>query len=333
MPSPRLLRSADIWTASVMGGLPKAGIDLSRQTFLIVLGDCIIGLAAYLMAFSLRSILSFPFTGELIPSERLLQVKHCWWLLLILQPVLLFFLDTYHEIRLKPLREFALLIAGATGIQVVVLAAVSLFTEDLTFPRTIFPVFWVLDFTGVLGWRSLIKRSASKCCRRALIVGSGPLAEHLMSELRRAPEIGLQVVGIVSDHLEKGRFVGPYEVLGSREEIIGLIGRHQIEDVILIPEEASWKDRLIESISNLEGSQARISIVPSIYETLIGRTEHFNIHDIPLIKLVGNPSDPVGVFSRRLRDVGLALIFIILLFGMSDTFFKVSNHISVMKSA
>ena len=313
MPSPRLLRSADIWTASVMGGLAKAGIDLSRQTFLIVLGDCIIGLAAYLMAFSLRSILSFPFTGELIPSERLLQVKHCWWLLLILQPVLLFFLDTYHEIRLKPLREFALLIAGATGIQVVVLAAVSLFTEDLTFPRTIFPVFWVLDFTGVLGWRSLIKRSASKCCRRALIVGSGPLAEHLMSELRRAPEIGLQVVGIVSDHLEKGRFVGPYEVLGSREEIIGLIGRHQIEDVILIPEEASWKDRLIESISNLEGSQARISIVPSIYETLIGRTEHFNIHDIPLIKLVGNPSDPVGVFSRRLRDVGLALIFIILL--------------------
>jgi len=88
------------------------------------------------------------------------------------------------------------LVAGATGIQVLVLAAVSFFTEDLTFPRTIFPIFWVLDFAGVLGWRSLIKLSASKCCRRALIVGSGPLAERLMSELRRAPEIGLRWWGL-----------------------------------------------------------------------------------------------------------------------------------------
>jgi exopolysaccharide biosynthesis polyprenyl glycosylphosphotransferase len=146
-----------------------------------------------------------------------------------------------------------------------------------------------------------------------LIVGGGPLAEHLMAELKRAPEIGFQVVGIVSDHLKKGQFVGPYEVLGNRDEIVSLMSLRQAEEIIVIPEEASWKDRLIDSISRLEGSQVRISIVPSIYEILIGRIEHFNIRDIPLIEVVRNPNDPVGVFSRGLRDI-IGAVFLIMLF-------------------
>jgi len=306
-------RAIEDSTALVANRLARAGIDLSRYLFLVVLGDCIIGIAAYLMAFSLRAILPIPFTHELMPSERLLQVKHYWWLLLGLQPTLLFFLDAYHEIRVKRLREFALPVGSAIGILVLILVSVYFFTGNLTFPRTIFPIFWLLDSAGVIGWRSLVKHSVRSTRRRALIVGCGSLAEHLMTELRRAPEIGLQVVGIVSDHHEKGQFVGPYEVLGSREEIASLMRSHQIEEVILTPEEASWKDRLIDSISRLEGSQARISIVPSVYEILIGRIEHFNIRDIPLIEVVGNPNDPVGAFTRRLRDIVFALFFIILL--------------------
>jgi len=300
-------------TALAASRLARAGIDLSRHLLLVVLGDCAIGLAAYLVAFSLRSVLPIPFTNELMPSERLLQVKHYWWLLLGLQPTLLFFLDCYHEIRVKRIREFILPVASATGIQVLILVAVYFFTGNLTFPRTIFPIYWVLNSAAIVGWRSVIKHSAHSDQRRALIVGGGPLAEHLMAELTRGPEIGLKVVGIVSDHLEKGQFVGPYEVLGGREEIPNLMHLHQVDEVILTPEEASWKDRLVDSISRFEGSQARISIVPSLYEILIGRIQHFNIRDIPLIEVVRNPTDPVSAFSRRLRDIFFGTILTILL--------------------
>ncbi len=291
----------------------RGGLDLSRHLSIIVLVDCLLGVAAYLVAFSLRAFLPLPFTHELMPSERLLQVKHYWWLLLALQPMLLFFFNTYHEIRFKRFREFVLSVGCAAGIQVLILVSVYFFTKNLTFPRTIFPIFWILNTSGIVLWRSVIKYTADKCPRRALIVGDGPLAEQLMAELGRAPEIGLKVVGIVSDHLEKGQFVGPYEVLGNRDEVVDLMRSHQVEEIIVTPEETSWKDRLVDSISRLEDAQARISIIPSVYEILIGRIKHFNIRDIPLIEVVRNPNDPVGSFSRGLRDYVFALCFAMLL--------------------
>jgi exopolysaccharide biosynthesis polyprenyl glycosylphosphotransferase len=291
----------------------EAVFDLSRRLSLIILVDCVIGLGAYLAAFSLRSFLPIPFTHELMPSERLLQVKHYWWLIVACQPLLLFFLDTYHEIRIKRVREFILPVAGATGIQVLALVAVYFFTENLTFPRTVFPLYWFINSAGVVGWRWLLKRGGRGSRRRALIVGGGPLAEHLLAELQRSPEIGLQVVGIVSDQVATGQFIGPYEVLGRREEIAELMRLHQVREVILTPEEATWKDRLVDAISHFEDLQARVSIVPSIYEILIGRIRHFNIRDIPLIEVVAQPYDPVGAFSRRLRDILFAVIFVILL--------------------
>lgn len=300
-------------TSQVAGRLASAGIDLSRHLLLVVLGDVCIGLAAYVIAFYLRSTLPLPFTHELMPTERLVQVKHYWWLLLGLQPTMLFFMDSYHEIRIKRLREFVLPVASASGIQVLVLVAVYFFTGNLTFPRSIFPIYWIVNSAAIICWRSVIKYGSQRELRRALIVGGGPLAEQLMTELSRSPEIGLRVVGIVSDHLEKGLFVGPYEVLGGRGEIPQLMRRHRVEEVILTPEEASWKDRLIDSISKLEGSRARISIVPSLYEILIGRIQHFNIRDIPLIEVVRNPTDPVSAFARRLRDIFLGAILAILL--------------------
>ena len=292
----------------------RSRIDLSRHIELVVLGDLVLGLATYLLAFSVRAWLPFPFTQALMPQERLFQVRHYWWAVLGLQPVLLFFLDTYHDIQRKRARELVVAAGTAIGLEVLILVAVYFFTANLTFPGSIFPLYWVLDTIAVAGWRLVVKRSASAHKRRALVVGSGPLAAQLLRELERAPEIGLEVVGIATDQALPGELVGSCEVLGSRDQVAEILDRHGIEDVILTPEESSWKDRLVDSISRLEGSRARISIVPSIYELLIGRVKHFNVRDIPLIEVAANPSDPVTAFSRRSRDLlfgslfGLALL-------------------------
>ena len=43
----------------------RAELDLSRHLFLVVLGDCLLGLAAYVVAFLARSWVPIPFTDEL----------------------------------------------------------------------------------------------------------------------------------------------------------------------------------------------------------------------------------------------------------------------------
>ena len=293
--------------------IARTELDLSRHLFLVVLGDCLLGLAAYIVAFLARSWVPIPFTDELLPSERFLQVRHYWWLILGLQPALLFLLDTYHEIRLKSLREFIQSVAAASAIQVLILISVYFFTANLTFPRTIFPIYWLLNLAGVVAWRLAVKRTSSRRKRRALIVGTGPLAEQLISEIERTPEIGIEVAGIVSDKVSKGDYIDRYQVLGRNEDVPDLIRLHGIEQIILTPEETTWRDRLVHSISRLGGSHVTVSIVPSVYEILIGRIKHFNIRDIPLIEVVDKPNDPVAAFLRRSRDLVLSVLFIVIL--------------------
>jgi exopolysaccharide biosynthesis polyprenyl glycosylphosphotransferase len=291
----------------------RAGVDLTLHVELVVLGDLVAGLAAYLLAFSLRAWLPNPFTQALMPQERFFQIRHYWWLVLALQPILLFFFDTYHDIRVKRAREFVVSAGAATAVAVLVLVSVYFFSGNLTFPRTVFPLYWVLNTAVVSAWRVIVQRSASRRKRRALVVGSGPLATQLLAELTRAPEIGLEVVGIATDSAQVGETVGSCRVLGRRDQVAELLDRHGLDEVILTPEESSWKDHLVDSISRLEGSRAHIRIVPSIYELLIGRIKHFNVRDIPLIEVVTNPNDPVTEFSRRVRDLVLGLFFMILL--------------------
>src|SRR5262249_16439178 len=112
-------------------------------------------------------------------------------------------------------------------------------------------------------------------------------------------------VGIVSDKIPKGQAVNDCTVLGDRSSIPLLIQEHGIDEVILTPE-SSWKDDLVHSISSLESaSRVRISIVPSVYEILIGRIQHLSFHDIPLIEVIRDPNDPVASFLKRGRDLML----------------------------
>ena len=287
-----------------------AAIDLSAHPTLVAALDCAIAIASYCFAFWVRSWLNLPFTRELMPSERFFQLQHFWLPILFLQSAFMFIFDTYHDIRRKRLREFIRPVVAASGLQVLFLIAAYFYTENLTFPRSVFPLYWLINSLGVLSVRWLVK-PANQLKRRVLIVGSGNVTCQLLDELERSPEFGIDIVGIISDKIPKGQLLGAYKVLGNRSTIPNVIQEHAVGEVILTPE-SSWKDRLIESITSLDAScHVRISVVPSVYEILIGRIRHFNFHDIPLMEVIRGPNDPVASFLRRMRDITFSVITII----------------------
>src|SRR5215813_2291798 len=74
-----------------------APINLSAYPWLVAAIDCGLAFASYCLAFWIRSVLPLPFTTEILPSERFFEVRHFWFVIVALQPVLMFVFDTYHE--------------------------------------------------------------------------------------------------------------------------------------------------------------------------------------------------------------------------------------------
>src|SRR5207244_9560046 len=81
--------------------------------------------------------------------------------------------------------------------------------------------------------------------------------------------------------------------------------RYEVDEVIIASAHV-WQDELLDALSHAEGARARICVVPSPYEILIGRTEHLRLHDIPLIEVIREPLAGGASAVKHAFDAGLA---------------------------
>src|SRR5881628_2245856 len=123
--------------------------------------------------------------------------------------------------------------------------------------------------------------------------------------------LGMDIVGAVSGDGTGPAALGDVPRLGPREELAALCERHDVDEVI-IASEHSWQDRLLDSLSRLQGPRARVCVVPSPYEILIGRPEHLRLHDIPLIEVIRDPESGGASATKRLFDLVLAVALAVL---------------------
>jgi len=278
---------------------------------LLVQGDLLAACLAYLLAFLLRAAVPFPLTRGYLPALRFAEVHHHWIAMLGAQAGVLYFLGLYEPRALSNARAQAGPIAAAAGLQALVLIAVYFFAQDLVFPRSIFVVFAGLNaallFLWRLGSRSLMGAYPR---RRVLVVGTNAAAAEVIDTIRVQHWLAMDIVGAVSADGTASPAPRGVPVLGGREELPALCARHDVDEVI-IASEHSWQDRLLDSLSRLEGPRARVCVVPSPYEILIGRPEHLRLHDIPLIEVIREPAAGGASAAKRLFDVVLALVLLV----------------------
>jgi exopolysaccharide biosynthesis polyprenyl glycosylphosphotransferase len=276
-------------------------------------GDALAAWAGYLLAFWLRERVPLPLTQAYLPAVRFYEVQHHWPELVAAQIGVLYFLGLYEMRALTRPREALGALAAAPVFQSLILIAVYFFRQDLMFPRSIFVVFAPLNAVLLAMWR-LGSRSlfGSFPRRRVLVVGTNATAGEVIETLRVQRWLGMDIVGTVSADGAPAEGTEPagVPVLGTREELPELCERHDVDEVI-IASDLSWQDQLLDSLSRWEGPRARICVVPSPYEILIGRPEHLRLHDIPLIELIGDPSLGGAGVAKRLFDLALALVLLI----------------------
>ncbi len=273
-------------------------------------GDVAIAALCLYGAFLLRTRMALPGTEGLLPLSK---VRYSFVNVLLVVCAQAFFLSLFGLYRARErFREpLARLLVPALFFELFALSAVYFlaFAQAYLFPRSVLVVYILLDAVALGIWRMLLDRLFPQPRRRAVIVGTGKAASLIADTIRRHPWTGVEVVGLIG---AAGGGRADLPVLGPVEGLIEISEREKIDEVIVTPEESSWKDRISERVPR--DWQTDLLVWPSPFETMIGRLRFRIVGDLPLLEARTRPLEGIGAALKRAFDVivsaGLLVAFL-----------------------
>ncbi|HKK52390.1 MAG TPA: hypothetical protein VKA74_12420, partial [Myxococcota bacterium] len=183
---------------------------------LLVVADATLVSLAWLAAYAIR------FHGGIPAPLGVPPFADYAYALAVILPIFVLLLRSHglYEARRmdSPLGE-ASAVLRATGLAILILAALSFFSRSYFYSRLTLGLFAVLTPTVLIAFRSSIRFGLARLRRRGfnrrfvLLVGSGPLAETVAQRIRKRPDSGLQLIGVVADGVLGGE-VGGAPVIG-----------------------------------------------------------------------------------------------------------------------
>lgn len=148
--------------------------------------------------------------------------------------------------------------------------------------------------------------------RHALIIGEGPAVETLIWKLKRFPEIGIAVQGVVGPPDTTVREIHGVPVLGFFAQLTEIL-KQKKPDQVLISLPRRHANELDQILKLLKDETSDIQLVPDIhdYVTLGCAVEDFD--GLPIVRLNDSPLDGLGSIIKRITDFlfvsfGLVLI-------------------------
>jgi len=189
--------------------------------------------------------------------------------------------------------------------------AISVSTVFLLFLRLAFPAHMsirppysitflncFLAVGGLLGvrllWRIIVDGNGALAAavrggrvRRALLVGAGSTGNLVAKELRRLTGSRLTVVGFLDDDPAKqGAKIQGYAVLGRVGDLVEVIRRHAVEEVIVSMARAP-RDVVRKVVRLCEQAHVSARIVPGYYELIEGSLTASKIRNVDVADLLG----------------------------------------------
>jgi exopolysaccharide biosynthesis polyprenyl glycosylphosphotransferase len=141
---------------------------------------------------------------------------------------------------------------------------------------------------------------SGKLRQRALILGSGEVAERLVQRLRSHPELGLDAVGFIDDGLS-----GPGELdlprLGTLDSLADLIEFGRV-DRVMIAFTRAGHEQLLDCVRICRDARVSVDVVPRLFDCLDGaRTGQ--VGGMPLMSIQVPSFSPLSRASKRALDI------------------------------
>jgi Undecaprenyl-phosphate glucose phosphotransferase len=197
-------------------------------------------------------------------------------------------------------------VAKVSTLGVLVLIAIMTFVFRQTeYSRVVIVYFWALSIVVLSLWRATFReglrvaRRHGLNRRRAVVVGGGSPVAEIVTALRRRPDVGIQVLGLVGEMTED---LAALPWLGKFEEVRAVLDRHEV-DLVFVALPHTEYGRLGGILREIGDDPVTIHLIPDVYglATLRGGIEEFE--GVPLIHLRESPLHGWNLVLKRMTDL------------------------------
>jgi Undecaprenyl-phosphate glucose phosphotransferase len=219
--------------------------------------------------------------------------------------------DLYRPRRLGSYLSEWIDIAKASTLGVLVLVAVMTFVfRRYEYSRVVIVYFWALSIgaaslaRGVFREGLRVARRHGYNLRHAVVAGGGEPATEVLAMLRRRPDVGISVLGLVGDKQERVRAGVPW--LGVFEDLRSVLDRFPV-DLVIVALPYAESVRLPEILAQIGDDPVTIHVVPDVVglASLRGGIEEFE--GLPFIHLRESPLYGWNRLLKRAFDLGVGL--------------------------
>lgn len=302
------------------------------KMFLMMIGDISIVIVAYRLSFFLRAYHHFYIFSDTMPSDTFHRVSHYNIILIAIQIMTLYFFGLYDISENRKLKYYLQNLFSSVLVCCLILVTLYYFMAEFYFPRSIFFLFGFINLLFLIIFRYFVIKvfGISLRPRNVIILGTNKTAKNIMEHMSKDRRT-FNIRGFISREKKfESTFIG-LPILGHTDDLMDVIKEYNIDEVV-VAQTNSWLDDIIHNISGSD-HRARLTIVPSPYEILIGKLKQVKIHDIPLIEMYKDPSPSSAMFIKRLFDIFISLFLLFLLsplFAVIAVFIKATSKGSIL---
>jgi Undecaprenyl-phosphate glucose phosphotransferase len=278
------------------------------------LSDLVVTAAAWLGAYFLR----FDSGWLPLPKPRA-DFYLCWRalpLVLLLCSIAYRLAGQYEVHRLRRFREEVLAVLKGTALLTLLVLATLFLLHSTYESRGPLFLFAVLTASGILLGRrvawSLVRflRSHGFNQNFAVIVGTGRVARKTARALRHASWMGIKNVGFVEERSD--RWTSDLDVLGHFGDLPTIIDKYRVRHVFIALPMSRYDDarRVFDVLSQSLVEVRLVADVPNLAGLSLTTT---NLDGLPVIGLRESPHFGLNVVVKRVMDIALSLVALVLL--------------------
>jgi len=183
---------------------------------------------------------------------------------------------------------------------------------------------FLLSFAAIFSGRVVLRiilrqlRKSGFNWRTVVIVGSGDLAANSVYQLENNPWVGMKVSGILTDDkVSAESSLMRYPLLGNISELATIIENRRADanpvDQVWITLPLSEMDKTRQVVSDLADSSVDVCIVPDLFGISLLQGSIDEIGGVPLINMSTVGIRGIGEIVKRLIDIVVSLVALVLL--------------------